>query len=85
MKTLTATEAARGFKAMLDDVAHGERVTITRAGHPVATLIPATSTRLVDVIDVVAAVGPIDDAFGGDIADALTHLDMAAPDRWDAR
>jgi prevent-host-death family protein len=82
MKTLTATEAARGFKAMLDDVAHGQRVTITRAGHPVATLIPAASATIVDLVELVEAVGPVDDDFAGDVHEGLAHVDMTAPDRW---
>jgi prevent-host-death family protein len=42
MRTLTATEASRGFAAMLDLVEHGETVLITRDGRPVARLAPET-------------------------------------------
>jgi prevent-host-death family protein len=41
VKTLTATEASRGFKAMLDAVAAGQTVRIVRDGQPVADVVPA--------------------------------------------
>lgn len=82
MKTLTATEAARGFSHLLDDVSAGERVTITRAGHPVATLIPAKSATIADLIELVEAMGPVDDGFEAAVADGLANVDMTPPDRW---
>ncbi|MQA27177.1 MAG: type II toxin-antitoxin system prevent-host-death family antitoxin [Micromonosporaceae bacterium] len=42
MRTLTATEASRGFAALLDRVEHGETVLITRDGQPVARVEPET-------------------------------------------
>jgi prevent-host-death family protein len=82
MKTLTATEASRGFSHLLDDVAAGERVTITRGGHPVATLIPAASATVADLLDIVRTVGPVDDGFAADVDAGLSHVDMTPPDRW---
>ncbi len=42
MKEITATEAARGFSALLDAVEHdGETFVVTRAGRGVARIEPA--------------------------------------------
>jgi prevent-host-death family protein len=41
MKTMTATEAARNFAAVLDQAEHGETIVVTRAGRRVATISPA--------------------------------------------
>lgn len=41
MKTMTATEASRGFSDLLDAVERGEVVTVTRGGHVVAEIRPA--------------------------------------------
>jgi prevent-host-death family protein len=41
MKTLTATEAARNFSTVLDEVEHGETIIVTRGGRTVATIGPA--------------------------------------------
>lgn len=40
MTRLTATEAARSFSEVLNRVAAGERIEITRAGRPVALFSP---------------------------------------------
>lgn len=42
---MTATEAARSFSEVLNRVAAGEEVEVTRAGAPVATITPP-KTRL---------------------------------------
>jgi prevent-host-death family protein len=42
---MTATEAARSFSDVLNRVAEGEEVEVTRAGAPVATITPS-KTRL---------------------------------------
>ena len=43
--TITATDAARAFSALLDSVEHeGETFLITRAGRPVARIEPAPGT-----------------------------------------
>ena len=45
MREVTATQAARGFSAMLSAVEHeGETFVITRAGKVVARIEPATGT-----------------------------------------
>jgi prevent-host-death family protein len=40
-RTLTATEAKAKILALLDDVAAGDEVQITKHGHVVARLVPA--------------------------------------------
>jgi prevent-host-death family protein len=41
-RTLTATEAKAKILALLDDVAAGDEVQITKHGHVVARLVPAS-------------------------------------------
>jgi prevent-host-death family protein len=43
VKVITATEASRHFKELLDRVEHGETVVVTRGGRHVAVLGPAPS------------------------------------------
>jgi len=45
MKAVGAFEAKTHFSQLLDKVAAGETITITRHGEPVAQLIPAKRTR----------------------------------------
>lgn len=41
MKTMTATEIARGFRRVLDALEHGgEEIVVMRNNHPVARLVP---------------------------------------------
>ena len=44
-RTLTATEAKAKILALLDEVADGESVEITKHGRPVARLVPARGPR----------------------------------------
>jgi prevent-host-death family protein len=44
-KKLTATEAKARILALLDEVAAGEEVEITKHGRPVARLVPAAGAR----------------------------------------
>lgn len=55
MRTITATEASRGFSDLLDAVERGETVTITRNGTPVAIFGPP---RRRTGRDLDAALGP---------------------------
>lgn len=52
MKTIGAYEAKTHLPRLLDEVAKGERITITKHGHPVAVLVPpdAATARDVDVV-----------------------------------
>ena len=45
MKTVGAFEAKTHFSQLLDKVANGESITITRHGEPVAQLVPAKPAR----------------------------------------
>lgn len=45
VRQLTATEAKAGLLALLDQVAAGEEVEITKHGHTVARLVPAHGPR----------------------------------------
>ncbi len=69
---MTATEAARSFSAVLNRVASGEVVEITRSGAPVAVIGPPrarviSAQRFRGLID--SAPAP-DDAFAGELAAA---------------
>ncbi|HYY82401.1 MAG TPA: type II toxin-antitoxin system Phd/YefM family antitoxin [Actinomycetes bacterium] len=43
MRTISATEAARNFAAVLDEAEHGETIIVTRGGRRVATIGPASA------------------------------------------
>lgn len=43
MRTMTATEASRGFSALLDEAEHGETIVITRGGQRIAEIRPANT------------------------------------------
>ena len=53
MKTVGAFEAKTHFAQLLDEVAKGERVTITRRGLPVALLVPASQPERPDVAEAI--------------------------------
>ncbi len=44
MKSVGAFEAKTHFSCLLDRVARGEKITITKRGNPVALLVPVTET-----------------------------------------
>lgn len=46
--TVGAYEAKTRFAQLLERVAAGEEITITRHGHPVARLVPARTTPSID-------------------------------------
>jgi prevent-host-death family protein len=43
MRSIGAYEAKTHLSSLLDEVARGERITITKHGHPVAVLVPPGS------------------------------------------
>ena len=66
---LTATEAARSFSELLNRVATGEEIEVTRAGAPVAVIGPAkvpllTAERFRKLL---ADAPPVDDDFADDL------------------
>jgi antitoxin (DNA-binding transcriptional repressor) of toxin-antitoxin stability system len=69
MVRMTATEAARSFSGMLNRVAAGEEVEITRGGAPVAVIGPPT-VRLLSAErfrELLAHAPPVDDEFAEDL------------------
>jgi prevent-host-death family protein len=44
-RQMTATEAKATFLALLDEVASGDQIEITKHGHTVARLVPASGPR----------------------------------------
>ena len=70
MPRLTATEAARSFSDVLNRVAAGEEVEVTRSGAPVAVIVPPKA-RLVSAErfrELVTSAPPPDDDFARDVA-----------------
>lgn len=55
MRTIGAYEAKTHLPRLLDDVARGETITITKHGVPVAKLVPPEMGRRADVGQVIAA------------------------------
>lgn len=69
MTRVTATEAARRFSEMLNRVAAGEEIEVTRAGAPVAVLAPP-GTRLLSeerFRELLASAPPVDREFARDV------------------
>ncbi len=53
MQTVSAYEAKTHLSRLLDDVARGETITITRHGTPVAMLVPPPDKRREDVAELI--------------------------------
>ena len=51
MRTITATEASRNFKKLLDAVEGGESVAITRGGETIAEISPRRRKTAKDLFD----------------------------------
>ncbi|MGO2112832.1 MAG: type II toxin-antitoxin system Phd/YefM family antitoxin [Pseudoclavibacter sp.] len=82
MRTYTATAASRGFSELLDAVEHGDSITITRGGHPVAELRPIRRYTVRELREQLIKLPPIDEAVERDIADALALIDDEVQDPW---
>jgi prevent-host-death family protein len=54
MRSIGAYEAKTHLPRLLDEVAKGERITITKHGHPVAVLVPVETAEARDVEAVMA-------------------------------
>jgi prevent-host-death family protein len=54
VKSIGAYEAKTHLPRLLDEVAKGERITITKHGHPVAMLVPPGTADTRDVEEVIA-------------------------------
>ena len=76
MARLTATEAARSFSEVLNRVAAGEEVEVTRSGAPVAIIAPP-KTQLVSAErfrELIATAPPLDDTFAADVRAARAEV-----------
>jgi prevent-host-death family protein len=65
---MTATEAKARMLALLDRVAEGQEVEITRHGRPVARLVPATGARALkgSLVGVAISAAAEEELFGTD-------------------
>lgn len=84
MRTISATEASRRFSDMLDAVAAGETVTVTRGGQPIAEISPARHRTGRDLRLALAVTSQPDETFETDIAEAVAALDHDGGDPWAA-
>jgi prevent-host-death family protein len=84
MKTVTATEASRGFRTMLDEVESGESFTITRDGQAVAEVVPARSYTWASLMEALKDIPPDPESadLTEDILDWTKSLTWENP--WDA-
>ena len=85
MTSLSATDAARNFSAVLNRVAAGEEIEITRSGATVAVIAPPR-VRFVSAarFKALLADGPrVDVRFVDDVRDAVADLErITEPDPW---
>jgi len=88
MTEITATEAARNFSKLLDDIEHGRRrFTVTRGGRPIATVEPAgpRSVTVRDLLDGIRRAPRPDDRFGEDLQRARRALGtLSTDDPWES-
>jgi prevent-host-death family protein len=79
MIAVTATQAARNFASILDQVEHGETIVITRDGIPIGRLSPE---RLTSAERLKAALrdNPADEGFADDLEAAHNDLRAAFTD-----
>jgi prevent-host-death family protein len=81
---MTATEAARHFKAVLGRVAAGEEIEVVRNGAPVAVIAPPPSSAAPQSSrDLFASAPAAGDSFADDLR-ALQAALGAPPDAWDS-
>jgi len=76
MTRMTATEAARAFSEVLNRVAAGEEVEVTRSGAPIAVITPP-KMRLVSAErfrSLIASAPRPDEDFAEDVRDARERL-----------
>jgi antitoxin (DNA-binding transcriptional repressor) of toxin-antitoxin stability system len=82
---MTATEAARAFSDVLNRVAAGEEVEVTRSGAPVAVIGPPKA-RLVSAErfrELMASAPPVDAEFADDLR-AVREAAGPPRDPWDS-
>ena len=85
MILMTATEASRGFSALLDGVERGEVVTITRGKIPIAEVRPAARRKGSDLrrqLESRPSRLAEDGTLESDIAHGLAMLSLPNEDPW---
>jgi prevent-host-death family protein len=79
MIAVTATQAARNFANILDQVEHGETIVITRDGVPVGRLTPERRTSA-ERLKAALRDNPADEGFADDLEAAHAGLRAAFTD-----
>jgi prevent-host-death family protein len=79
MIAVTATQAARNFASILDQVERGETIVITRDGVPVGRLIPERRTSA-ERLKAALRDNPADEGFADDLEAAHADLRSAFTD-----
>lgn len=82
MRSISATAASRGFSELLDAVERGDAVTVTRAGHAVAEVRPASRHTFAELRAALHGESVFDDAMTADIAAATALLADETTDPW---
>lgn len=84
MVRLTATEVARSFSDVLNRIAQGEEIEVTRAGAPVALIAPPRA-RLVSAArfrELLATAPSVDDDFAEDVRRIRRDAGTAPESHW---
>lgn len=81
---MTATEVARAFSDVLNRVAAGEEIEITRNGAPLAVIVPAQETflsgsRWREILD---AAPPVDEDFACDLREIRRSVGPPPESPW---
>jgi antitoxin (DNA-binding transcriptional repressor) of toxin-antitoxin stability system len=80
MRSMTATEAARNFSAVLDAVEAGETIVVTRDGLPVARFEPTRAGVAERIADVMARF-PADPEWADDLEQTVRDLRSEMPNQ----
>jgi len=83
MRTLSATEASRGFSDILDEVERGETIRIMRRGGVVAELRPAAPHSFQGLKDALRQTSSLGDSFASDVAHGLAMISEPEIPSWD--
>jgi prevent-host-death family protein len=81
VRTITATEASRNFKAVLDAVEHGETIVVTRGHKRIAVLNPAPAFPG-RALKRLLADHPVDRAWEAEYAELRRAVVLDEPEEW---
>lgn len=87
MRRMTATEAARAFSDVLNRVAAGEEIEVTRNGATVAVIGPPRDARLVSperLREIMASAPPVDEDFVRDLEEIRRASGPHPGDPWES-